>query len=143
MFLSPTTAICDSSIRRHLVVIPNIVTVAVVAPSIPTAFTSTNVLRESLRRRRRWHDGVKSIRRDGNGRDAMAMTSATAVMEIRGSVRLFWNDDNGHEVNPNSFWYYCGTLSLRRVRRQDTLGLVPTQARQCDPDECRSRPMTR
>lgn len=45
------------------------------------------------------------IPRDGNGRDAIAMTSATAVMEIRGSVRLFWNDDNGHEVNPNSFWY--------------------------------------
>ena len=71
------------------------------------------------------------------------MTSAAPVMEmeIRESVRLFWNYDNGHEVDPNSFWYYYGTLSLMRVRRQDTLGLVPTK--QCDPDECRSRPMTR
>jgi hypothetical protein len=64
---------------------------------------------KALRRRR--HDGVEiGYAGDGNGRDPLAMTSATPAMKIR-SVRLFWNDNNGHEVNPNSFWYYCRTLS--------------------------------
>ena len=108
MFLSPTTAICDNSIRRHLEAIANIAAVAAVAS---LSFNSYCIhkhqrvemaVRESWRRRR--HDGAKSDTH-GNGRDAFAMTSATPAMKIRGSVRLFWNDNNGHEVNPNSFWY--------------------------------------
>jgi hypothetical protein len=87
MFLSPTTGICDNSIRRHLEVIANVVAVAVVAYR---PFDSYCIHRhhcvemasgKALRRRR--HDGVEIG--DGNGRDPIAMTSATP---IRGSVRL-------------------------------------------------------
>jgi hypothetical protein len=74
---------------------------------------------------------------DGSGKDVNPSYSVNVDTGI-GSTELFWNDNNGHEVNPN---YYCGTLSLIASQAPRHMGLVPTK--QCDPDECRSRPMTR
>ena len=91
MFLSPTTAFCDNSIRRHLEVIANIVAVAIVAYC---PFDSYRIHKhqcvemasgKALRRGR--HDGVEigyAGDRNGNGRDAIAMTSATPAIKIRG-----------------------------------------------------------